>query len=63
MTSVTSVMGARIALLVMALIVWGYGVRVDDPQLRIIGIALLALSLVLRFFRRRGADSEEPGAR
>ena len=49
-------MAARVGLLVMALIVWGYGVRVDDPQLRIIGIALLALSLVLRFCRRRGTN-------
>lgn len=47
------VMAARIALLVMGLAVWGYGVRADDSRLRYIGIALLAASLVLRFFARR----------
>ena len=52
-----SVMAARIALLVMGLAIWGYGARTDDPRLRYIGIALLALSLVLRFFSRRSTTS------
>lgn len=57
----TRVMAARIALLVVGLAVWGYGARVDDGQLRLIGIALLALSLVLRFFRPRTPDDGRPG--
>ena len=52
-----SVMAARIALLVMGLAIWGYGARTDDARLRYIGIALLALSLVLRFFARRSTTS------
>ena len=61
MTAVPSVMVVRIALLVIAMIVWGYGVRVDDARLRIIGIAVLAVSLVLRFFKRRKVDLDGNG--
>ncbi len=56
----TRMMVARIVLVALGLIVWGYGVRIDHPRLRLIGIALLATSLVLRFFKRReppGSDS------
>lgn len=42
----------QIAFLAMGLITWGYGQRVDDPRLRLIGIAFLAVATVLRFFRR-----------
>lgn len=56
------VMAARLALLVMGLVVWGYGARADDSQLRLIGIALLAASLVLRFFRKKSPPAErQPG--
>jgi hypothetical protein len=54
-------MAARIALLVVGLAVWGYGARVDDSQLRLIGIALLALSLVLRFFKPRTPRDSQDG--
>lgn len=46
-------MAVRIALLVIGLVVWGYGARVDDSRLRMIGIGILAVALILRFFRRR----------
>lgn len=52
-------MVARIALVVIGLILWGYGVRVGDAQLRLIGIVLLAASLVLRFVGRRGRDGND----
>jgi hypothetical protein len=42
----------QLAFLFMGLIVWGYGQRVDDPSLRLIGIAFFALATLLRFFRR-----------
>ena len=32
----------QLALLLMGLIVWGYGQRVDEPTLRLIGISLFA---------------------
>jgi hypothetical protein len=42
----------QVAFLVMGLIIWGYGQRVDDEKIRIIGIAFFAVAAVLRFFRR-----------
>jgi len=42
----------QLAMLLVGLIVWGYGQRVDDPSLRLIGIAFFALATLLRFFRR-----------
>lgn len=54
---------ARVALMVMGIVVWGYGARADDSQLRMIGIGLLAASLVLRFVRRRGRASDDDGPR
>lgn len=43
----------RVALLAVGIIVWGYGVNTDNERIRWIGIAVLASSLVLRFFRPR----------
>jgi hypothetical protein len=42
----------QVAFLVMGLIIWGYGQRVDDEKIRLIGIAFFAVATVLRFFRR-----------
>lgn len=41
----------QIAFLIMGLIIWGYGQRIDDPTVRLVGIAFLAVATVLRFFR------------
>ena len=41
----------QLAFLVMGLIIWGYGQRIDDPTVRLVGIAFFAVSFVLRFFR------------
>jgi hypothetical protein len=53
---VTGQLVARVALMIVGLAVWGYGVKADDAQLRLIGIGLLAASLILRFFKRRGGE-------
>jgi hypothetical protein len=50
----------QLVLLVIGLIVWGYGQRIDDPSLRLVGIALFALATMLRFFRQSGTHHEEP---
>jgi hypothetical protein len=42
----------QLALLLVGVIVWGYGQRIDDPSLRLVGIAVFALATLLRFFRR-----------
>ena len=44
---------ARTALLVIGVVVWGYGYRVDDPNVRLAAIGILAVALLLRFFRTR----------
>lgn len=55
----------QIAFLIMGLIVWAYGQRIDDPTVRLVGIAFFAVAFVLRFFRssdtrpHRELDDEE----
>ncbi len=44
---------ARITLAALSVVVWGYGLRVDDSRIRLVGIVGLAISLVLRFVPRR----------
>lgn len=44
---------AQAALLVIGVIVWGYGTRVDDERLRWIGIACFAVAFLLRLFKKR----------
>lgn len=50
----------QLALLLIGLVFWGYGQRVNDPSLRLVGIALFALATMLRFFRQSGTRHEEP---
>jgi Flp pilus assembly protein TadB len=42
----------RMVVIALGIIVWGYGVKVDDANLRVIGMGLLAAALVLRWVRR-----------
>ena len=48
---------AQLALLVIGVIVWGYGQRIDDNRLTWIGLAFFAAATLLRFFKR-GPDPE-----
>ena len=41
----------QVAFLIMGLIIWAYGHRIDDPTVRLVGIAFFAVAFVLRFFR------------
>ena len=43
----------KLALAAIGLIVWAYGLRVDDPVLRWIGIGFFAAAVLLRLFTRR----------
>jgi len=49
----------KLGLAVAGIILFGYGIRGDDPRLRWAGIAFLALAAILRFLgrRRRGDQS------
>ena len=42
----------QLALLVIGLGVWGYGQRVDDSRLRVIGIVFFAVATALRLFKK-----------
>ena len=44
---------ARVLVAVIAIVVWGYGYSVENERITLAGIALLAISLVLRFFGPR----------
>jgi hypothetical protein len=50
----------RIILGAIGVAVWGYGYRVDDTKVRLIGIAILAVTLVLRFVPKRWLGDEKP---
>jgi hypothetical protein len=57
-------MQVRLVFAVIGIVVWGYAVAADNARLRLVGIVLLALSLVLRFFTRRNppAANDEPAS-
>jgi hypothetical protein len=44
----------------MGLIIWGYGQRIDDPAVRLTGIAFFAVAFLLRFFRASETRHREP---
>lgn len=55
-------MQVRVVFAVIGIAIWGYAVASDRETLRLVGIALLALSLMLRFMpggthRRQKDDS------
>jgi hypothetical protein len=43
---------AKLALALIGVILFGYGVRAEDARLRWMGIAFLAASVILRWWRR-----------
>jgi hypothetical protein len=51
----------QLAMLLVGLIVWGYGQRIEDPSLRLVGIAFFALATLLRFFRRSETRRDDSG--
>jgi hypothetical protein len=55
----THLMQIRVAIAVIGVIVWGYGVANEHSTIRLVGIGMLALALVLRFARRRSDPASE----
>ena len=49
----TRLLLARTVLTVLGVVVWGYGYRVNDARVRLAGIAILAVSLLLRLVPTR----------
>jgi hypothetical protein len=50
----------QLAFLIMGLITWGYGQRIDDPTVRLVGIAFFAVAFLMRFFRSSETRHREP---
>ena len=49
----TWLMRIRLGIAFIAIVVWAWAIKVDDPRLRLTGIVLLAVSLLLRWFAPR----------
>ena len=43
----------RTVLALIGVAVWGWGYRTDDPQMRLAGMAILLVTLLLRFVPKR----------
>lgn len=43
----------RIVLLVVGLLVWGWGYRYDDADVRLVAIGILVVAVLLRFAQKR----------
>ena len=52
------VLTARLALIAIGVVVWGYGQRADLPRTRIAGMAILLAALLLRFLPKRWFDDD-----
>ncbi len=50
--------GAKLAFAVVGLMIWAFGLRVDNPTIRWLGIGFLATAFLLRFVRRRRPPPE-----
>jgi hypothetical protein len=51
---------ARTVLAVAGVVVWGYGYRTDDANVRLAAMGLLLLALLLRFVPRRWLGGDRP---
>jgi chromate transport protein ChrA len=50
----------RIVVTLIGIAVWGYGQRTEQPQVRIVGMVILAIALLLRFAPKRWFGDEQP---
>ena len=53
-------MQLRLVLAVIGIVVWGYGLARDEPNVRLAGIIVLAASLLLRFAPKALRDGTDP---
>lgn len=56
----TKFMQLRVVLAAIGIVVWGYGLLRDEANVRLVGIIILAASLVLRFAPKRLRDGSDP---
>jgi hypothetical protein len=52
----TRLLTTRIVLALFGVAVWGYGQRTAKPEMRLVGIGILAVSLLLRFAPKQWFD-------
>jgi hypothetical protein len=50
----------RAVLLVIGVITWGYGYRVDDANIRLAAIGILVVAMLLRFVPKRWQGDDPP---
>ena len=43
----------RVVVTLVGISVWGYGQRAEQPQVRIVGMVILAIALLMRFAPKR----------
>ena len=48
----TQIMSTKLILAASGLVIWGYGIRTDEPIVQYVGIGVMALAVLLRFFKR-----------
>ena len=58
----TGLMQVRLGIAAIGVLVWAYGVRVEDRRLGLAGIIMLAVALAMRFLGRRGTSRSDPEA-
>ncbi len=50
---------AQLALVLIGLIVWGYGARINDDRLTLIGVGCFAAAVVLRLMKNRWSRRDD----
>jgi hypothetical protein len=50
----------QLALLAIGVIVWGYGQRIDDERLTLVGLGFFGLAFLGRFLKRSPKDENPP---
>ena len=58
----TTVTQFKLGFAIIGLVVFAWGVRVDQPRLRVIGIAFVAIAWVLRFVKTPAEERQRHGA-
>ena len=53
---------ARTLLAIVGVVVWGYGYRADDPNIRVAAIGILAVTLLLRYVPRKWLGGDDGGS-
>ena len=56
----TQIATAKLILAASGLVVWGYGIRTNEPSVQYVGIATLVAAVLLRFYKRRDPSADDP---